>query len=1814
MKEPLPKNKHAEKLIKSDNLFPVIGIGASAGGLDAFKKLLKAIPVNSGMAFVLVQHLDPNHESLLTEILQKVTPIPVLEIADDIKVEPNHVYVIPSNKIMVATDGVLQLAPRPEKSKTERYLPIDFFFNSLAIVHQTHAIGVVLSGTGTDGTLGLKAIKDNGGITLVQDEASAAYPDMPNSAIHAGVVDFTLPPEKIPEKLVEITQIITTNNNAEQNLPLEDEEAFKQINAVLRIRKGTDFTYYKQTTIRRRILRRMAINKNAEPAAYLIYLRENKLEQDLLYLDLLIPVTSFFRDSNVFDNLCANVLPLIIKNKPLGEPIRIWVAGCSTGEEAYSIAICIKEFLGNRTSLDTEERVQIFATDLSERAIIKARSGIYTKLEVGGLTPERLNEFFTKTNGNYQVNRQIRDLCVFATHNFLKDPPFGKMDIVSCRNVLIYMEPYLQKKAFTIFHYALNPKGFLLLGKSETTGGVPELFASTEKNDKLYIRKDAPSRFIHSVSPRTELNLIDTNDKPKTENMRSDFQKIADDIMLSKYSPAGVVINEAMDIVQFRGSTSRYLEQSSGKPSHNLLLLAKHGLAFELRNILHKTKKGKASVIKENVPVDINGNLVNINIEAIPLPNTIEPHYLILFHESNSDDTKQAINENNKPSRKSKTDDRELRIKQLELELNQAREDMRSITEDQEAANEELQSANEELLSGSEELQSLNEELETSKEELQSTNEELMVVNHEMISLNEQIAAARNYAESIVANIREPLLVLDKNLRVKTANKSFYKTFQINEKETEGILIYNLGDKQWDIPELRNLLEKILPEKSIFTDFEVTLSFPVIGERIMLLNAREVINKNTSEKLILLSIEDITEKAFAHKKIEESEKRYNMMLMKSPFAFAVLKGKNMVITLANDSVKEMWGKGRDLEGKPLLEVLPELKDSEFPSLLDNVYTTGTHFSGEELLAPVFRNGKLEDVYFNFVYQPYLEADETISGVTIIAIEVTNEVIAKQKIKDSQQQLQNIFMQAPFALNIYEGKELVISLANKLFCEIIGKTESEILGKKLFDAFPETATQGLDKILSDIFSTGIPFKGNEFPVHFLKHGNEFKGYFDFIYQPIFDYNKNVSGVINVAIDVTDKVLARKKVEESEEHFRLMADLMPSKISYASPDGSVTYFSKQWLDFSGYTFEELRDFGYQQIMHPDEMEEFEHRFQKAAETGTDLVMEMRFKNKQGDYIWHLNIASPIKDKNGMHKRWIGVTTEIHEQKTQAEKIKASEERFRLLVMQAPVAICVLRGEDFIFETINEEMANLLDRKIEDALNKPLFDVIAEVKDQVYKELLETVYKTGARFVSQELPLAIHRNGRLEESYVKFVYEPLREPDGNISGVMVLSDEITDQVNARKAIEVSEKKYRTLLTSIDQGFTLCEIIRNKKGKAIDFYMLEVNPTYEEQTGISKETVLGKKIIQTFPSLTKWMETYAAVVDNQCPVVYENYFEDTDRWFENKVYPVGKDKFAVLFRDITERKQYESKLIEAKESAENAAKSKQQFLSNMSHEIRTPMNAIIGFTNVLLKSKLDQAQEEYLKAIKVSGDALLVLINDILDLAKVDAGEMTFEQIPFNLATSLSAMLKLFDLKIKEKNLELAIQFDTAIPEIISGDPVRLRQIILNLVANAVKFTEVGKIAMRVSLLQQDAEKVTIEFIITDTGIGIHKNKLEHIFEDFGQATYENSRLYGGTGLGLAIVKKLIKLQGGTIHVESELGKGSVFSFQLSFAKTNQKIKHETEMVLNKQSEIKNIHILVAEDMPLNQLLIKIILADFGFEVDIADNGKKLRLKNYN
>jgi two-component system, chemotaxis family, CheB/CheR fusion protein len=857
---------------------PVVAIGASAGGIEAMAELLKNLPADTGMSYIYIQHLDPDHESMLADILGRMTSMTVAEVQDKMKLRPDHVYIIPPNKNLTLDDGTLQLSLRP--TRPERHLPINSFFASLAENYKERAIGVLLSGNPPDGTLGLKLIKAAGGITFAQD-STAKFAGMPRNAIAEEAVDLVLAPKRIAEELVKLSKEQERYQASVQALNEEiisdgDEHLIAILRQVHSL-TGADFSQYKNNTIKRRIIRRMVIQKIETLEEYVQYLKHHANEVNQLYQDLLINVTSFFRDAEAMEYLKKSLLPRMLKIKNPSDPIRIWVPACSTGQEAYGLAIILMEVLGEKAATTN---VQIFATDLSELAINKARLGIYSKDELSDVPTRRLERFFTKIDGSYRIIKSIRDLCVYATHNVLKDPPFSRLDIISCSNLLIYLEPVLQKKLMSTFHYALNNNGYLVLGKSETIGSSGNLFSQVDKKHKVYLKKkDAAAKALFELNYRSEGQKEDSFGKRPTASSKNksddlDLDKIVDELLLKKYTPACVVVNHDLDIVQFRGSTGLFLEPAPGRASLNLLKMARPGLGLELRNLVHKASKSGEAELKNWVETVEGNKTRKLSIEAVPIKHDVdsmERYFLVVFDEQElpATDTEKNLKKDH-------------RVKQLEAELAQLREDMRSIVEEQEAANEELQSVNEEIVSSNEELQSINEELETSKEELESSNEELITVNQELQMRNEQLTEMQEYSEAVFTTIRESLLILDKNLRIKNVNSTFYRTFHVTEEEIEGKSLYDIGNKQWNIPRLKELLEEIIPRNSVINDFEVVHTFPYIGEKVMILNARRLIRKLHSEHLILLAFEDITEYRKAQKVLAEREEWFRNMADNSP--------------------------------------------------------------------------------------------------------------------------------------------------------------------------------------------------------------------------------------------------------------------------------------------------------------------------------------------------------------------------------------------------------------------------------------------------------------------------------------------------------------------------------------------------------------------------------------------------------------------------------------------------------------------------------------------------------------------------------------------------------------------------------------------------------------------------------------------------------------------------------------------------------------------------------------------------------------------
>lgn len=965
------QDSESKKKEKKDRML-VVGIGASAGGLEALENFFANVPPESNMAFIVIQHLDPHHKSLMDSLLKKFTTMNISGIQDGMQIELNCIYLNPPDKNVLLRNGVFHLSKQDRRAGMN--LPIDYFLRSLAQDQGNHAVCVILSGTGSDGTLGLKAIKETGGMTMAQEEEQAQYAGMPRSAIETGLVDVVLPVERMSPELQKYAAhpyIEWTEREQAQKQEQQLGEAFQKIFAILRKKLGHDFSAYKETTIRRRIERRMAVHRIERIQRYVQYLQESPHEVNKLFKDLLISVTNFFREPEAFQAL-KDPLAERVQQESAHEPIRVWIPGCATGEEAYSLAILLTEIL---EAADQHRELMIFASDLDPDAIDYARRAVYPENIAADVSPERLRRFFTKEDNSYRVKKQLREAVVFAVQNLIDDPPFSRLDLVSCRNLLIYLKTDLQRKIIPLFHYTLKPGGLLFLGTSESIGEFGNLFKPLNQKSKIYRHREY---IVDDFGEYPKIPFFEYNAAPHSYHKpqpthKVDLRKILERIVLKTYAPPCVIINDQYQILYFSGQADYYLRTPDGEANFNIFTMARAGLHLKLRATIHQAFKEQQPVISKGITVKQNGESRIIDLIVRPLSEErfARDLLLIVFQELpyslRGDSKSNAVmgeQEQNDPQ-----------IASLEQELQITKESLQSTIEELETSNEELRSTNEELQSVNEELQSSNEELTTSKEELQSTNEELATVNTELqhkvdelaqanndinnllasteiatifldtdlhiqrftptvkkifnlidsdigrpisditsnlnydrlyedaktvldtlerkeietnvtdnkwyairifpyrtvenmidgvvltfidITRQREASVAKTYAENIVETIREPLLILDGNLRVKSANKAFYRFFQVKPQDMKGKRIYDLGDQQWDIPQLRRLLEQIIPEDNQFEDYEVEHDFPTIGRKTLLLNARRIHETASQSPLFLLAMEDVT--------------------------------------------------------------------------------------------------------------------------------------------------------------------------------------------------------------------------------------------------------------------------------------------------------------------------------------------------------------------------------------------------------------------------------------------------------------------------------------------------------------------------------------------------------------------------------------------------------------------------------------------------------------------------------------------------------------------------------------------------------------------------------------------------------------------------------------------------------------------------------------------------------------------------------------------------------------------------------------------
>jgi len=781
--------------------FPIIGIGASAGGLEALEQFFENMPINNGMGFVVIQHLDPNHVGIMPELLQRITSMKVLQASDELKVKPNCVYVIPPNKSMSMLNGALHLFD-PVETRGLR-LPIDIFFRSLAEDRQDKSIGVILSGMGSDGSLGMKAIKEKNGIVLVQDPSSAKFDGMPRSAIDAVIADIVAPAEELPAKLIAYLKFLPSVR-IDQDIEIKNQSNLDKIIILLREQSGHDFSLYKKNTLFRRIERRKGIHQIEKINTYVRFLQENPKEVEILFKELLIGVTSFFRDTAIWETLKEKVLPGLMRDVPDGYVMRAWVPGCSTGEEAYSLAIIFKEALAE-IQQHKNVSLQIFATDLDSDAIEKARKGVFSKNIVADVSPERLNRFFSPEADGYRVNNAIREMVVFAPQNVIKDPPFTKLDILTCRNMLIYMEPELQKKLMVLFNYSLNLGGIIVLGTAESLGPRTEGFKDVDAKMKIFKRTasvlapeliDFPSSFYRSkgFAPAKAIPV----------KVADNIQSLADHILLQHFAPASVLVNDKGDIVYITGRTGKYLEPVAGKANWNIHAMAREGLREVLPGAFRKVLQNYEPVILRHIKIGTNGatQFIDVTIQRIESPEPIKGMIMIVFADV------PIVIESETSGPKSGSRNSSVKQKELEIELQRSYEELQSSREEMQTSQEELKSTNEELQSTNEELQSTNEELTTSKEEMQSLNEELQTVNVELQSKVSDYIRASDDMKNLLNSIEIATLFLDKELNIRRYTEQVTRIFKLRDADVGRPFTDLVSDLQY--PEIDNDARRVI--------------------------------------------------------------------------------------------------------------------------------------------------------------------------------------------------------------------------------------------------------------------------------------------------------------------------------------------------------------------------------------------------------------------------------------------------------------------------------------------------------------------------------------------------------------------------------------------------------------------------------------------------------------------------------------------------------------------------------------------------------------------------------------------------------------------------------------------------------------------------------------------------------------------------------------------------------------------------------------------------------------------------------------------
>ncbi|HEY8560145.1 MAG TPA: PAS domain S-box protein [Pyrinomonadaceae bacterium] len=1558
MKEDINLNNQDEEPERRTNDFLIVSIGASAGGIKALGEFFERVPANSGMAYVVVLHLSPNHDSRLAEVLQRNAKIPVTQVRKRVSIEPDHVYVISPDKSLAMEGGELALSEIT--SFEERRAPVDIFFRSLAESHESRAVAVILSGTGTDGSMGIKRVKERGGVCFVQDPSEAEYDEMPRSSLATDLMDGAFKAAEIPAQILAYQAHLAQTDIVPQASPPADseeavvEKALREIFVLMSKRTGHDFSNYKRHTLLRRIERRINVRQLPDLPAYARYLREETEETSHLLRDLLISVTNFFRDKEAFLKLESDVLPKVFHGKTAKDAVRVWIAGCATGEEAYSLAMLLQERAASAGA--NAPAIQIFATDIDERAIAHARRGLYTETDAADVPPERLRRFFTKEANGYRVRREIRESVLFAVHNVIKDPPFLRLDLVTCRNLLIYLDRAAQRRVIGTFNYALDPHGFLFLGSSESLEQLNDGFMTFDKDSRLFQRRSsigAPRAFsIPDLPPALNLDLSRVEPSPfKQPNetlpvaARSLFEQtplVIHQKLLERYAPPSIVVGENYEVIHISENAARFMQISSGEPSRDLLQLIRPELRSELRAALFQAAQRKTNVEIRGVKVGENGKSEVINLIVSPAfeeeDSAARGCFLIIFEEAKDASANDADAETIAPNfaRAEQINPGEVALnapleRQYEEELSRVRSNLRSTVEQYEVQNEEMKASNEELQAMNEELRSASEELEASKEELQSLNEELSTVNQELKIKIEDLSHANSDFQNLMSATSIATIFLDRSLNIKH--------FTPPAQEIFNILPVDLGRP------LANLTGKIA-DPNLHTDVERVLSTLQTVERevattenrsyLMQLLPYRTLDDRISG--VVLSFVDIT----ARKQAEEA---------KFYLASIVESSEDSMLTVDLGGTITSWNKAsEDLYGYPASEVVGKpLTMLTLPADLAEVVRNADKIANNqqvEIYDTIRVNKDGREMNLEVVLSPVKNSSGAIIGVSTVARDVTERRLA-QAAKYHLAAIVESSQDSMVSINL-EG---VITSWNRAAEQLYGYPAAEAIGKALTEL---TLPQNLLEVLVNIENVKNSQKVEVFDSVRL-HKDSHEIHLEVVMSPIKDETGRVIGVSTMARDVTERRRAVEALRESEEKYRtlfetidegyLMSEVIfdenekPVDILYLEANPAAIRLAGR--DFIGRRMREI-DPNYEEFWY--------EIIGRVALTG-EAVRAEHYAAPHGR--WFDFYAFKVGEPDG--RRVASVFQDISERKRSEEALRQSEERKTFLLgltdalrsLNEPLQVLeeglkrvgeFLDLERVVYNEIDPDVTTYTTRV--NYLKPGFSSVVGSLPMAPFRETVRDLEK-GITYVQCD----VERDDQLSEAEKQacrriqvqaFVTVPLVKKGQWVCNLvshsgkprdwseheLTILEESADRLwsaferaKAEEALRKSEEKYRTLFDSIDEAVAWFEIITDENGNPVDYRLLEVNPAYSNMSGgLIAENSVGKTAKELVPNIEQsWIDTVAKAAFGGESIRVEQHVKDLNSWFQVYVSPVsGKrdGQFVAVYSDITERKRREANL----------------------------------------------------------------------------------------------------------------------------------------------------------------------------------------------------------------------------------------------------------------------------------------------------------------